>query len=224
MLYSLSPYETYRDVYLWVLGLLGSIFWRGDGTLISLFPLHGSHRAKTSASTFSACHRRTMQTLLFPCPHLFWLLFSEFLNVSKLNWNRLGGCVIGVGGGKESDGVWCGHRRVTIVRKRIGSPTQLRRYFYLCVSAAGGDFYCPFCLRYIPRWPFSRFFPDTGRRGSYQTWSIWGKQKTGKLEAHEHNGQLVCPSVKYTLLLFLILIWLVAVVVVATGHRQGDVV
>jgi hypothetical protein len=49
-------------------------------------------------------------------------------------------------------------------------------------------------------------------------------KKTGKLEAHEHNGQLVCPSVKYTLLLFLILIWLVAVVVVATGHRQGDVV
>jgi hypothetical protein len=96
---------------------------------------------------------------------------------------------------------------------------------FICVFLRpGGDFYCPFCLRYIPRWPFSRFFPDTGRRGSYQTWSIWGKQKTGKLEAHEHNGQLVCPSVKYTLLLFLILIWLVAVVVVATGHRQGDVV
>lgn len=224
MLYSLSPYETYRDVYLWVLGLLGSIFWRGDGTLISLFPLHGSRRAKTSASTFSACHRRTMQTLLFPCPHLFWLLFSEFLDVSKLNWNRLGGCVIGVGGGKRIGWSLVRSSSSDDREKAHRKPNTIASLLFVCVSAAGGDFYCPFCLRYIPRWPFSRFFPDTGRRGSYQTWSIWGKQKTGKLEAHEHNGQLVCPSVKYTLLLFLILIWLVAVVVVATGHRQGDVV
>lgn len=129
---------TYRDVYLWILGLLGSIFWRGDGTLISLFPLHGSRRAKTRASTFSACHRITMQTLLFPCPHLFWLLFSEFLDVSKLNWNRLGGCVIGVGRGKRIGWSLVRSSSSDDREKAHRKPNTIASLLFLCVFLRPG--------------------------------------------------------------------------------------
>ena len=159
-------------------------------------------------------------------------IFSFFVDVSKLNWNRLGGCVIGVSEGwgigwNMCDSVVIVRIELTIVRKRIGSPSNclpqtfcfLRPGFSIALSPATE------CLSLW--WPFSRFFPDTGRGGGYQTWSTNRKNKNQKkknwkltdtMDSCAHIS-LVFPSYKVRpIFLFLILIWLVAVVVI-TGPQ-----
>ena len=195
--------------------------WR---LLTKLFPLHGSCVSVKCAS-FSTY---TQNIIVMPTFVLKYFLF--FVDVSKLNWNRLGGCVIGVSEGwgigwNMCDSVVIVRIELTIVRKRIGSPSNclpqtfcfLRPGFSIALSPATE------CLSLW--WPFSRFFPDTGRGGEYQTWSTNGKKnkkkekEIGSSWTVVQHISLVCPSYKERpILLFLILIWLVAVVVI-TGPQ-----
>jgi hypothetical protein len=115
--------------------------------------------------------------------------------------------VIGVGGGKRigwslvrsssSDDREKAHRKPNTIASLL---------LFVCFCGRGGISIALFAYGTSPDDLFHVSFQILGGGDHIKRDPYGENKKTGKLEAHEHNGQLVCPSVKYTLLLFLILI------------------